>query len=179
MYGIVNDNSGKDTHTLHKFQNTITQWLREDSRDLFKQTWRGRRFDQAAESIKNRVDEIRINWTAHRLIDKGTGNPTTALAAVSLEELRQLYDYIHALFGALSFGSTYSTLAGDLIPGTIGGRPIRTCLDSVLDAILRDNEFVNRPEGEAQIWPEMRKYLPTETLRAMNKLRERIGLPEA
>ena len=113
------------------------------------------------------------------MVDKRSGNPKEALVGVSLEELRLLFDAAHSLFGGLSFGANYITLVGDLMPATIGGQPTPTCLDQVLDAILRASNFINQPERRAQWWPEERKFMDHETLRVMNEWRRRIGLPEA
>ena len=180
LHAVVNDNEG-NAHTLRSFHNAIKQapWLHEEMQLLFKQTWRGREFDAAEKSIAARVKGIRHNWIAHRFIDKATGDPKDALSTVSLEEIRHLFAAVHSLFGALSFGASYITLAGDPMPTTIGGRPTPTCLDSVLDAVIRDSEFVKRPELQREFWPELRKHLPAEMIRVMNELRRRIGLPDA
>ena len=122
---------------------------------------------------------IRDGRIAHRLIEVQSGGPKEALARVSLEELRGMFDAAQDLFGALSFGSAYLTLAGDLTPGTVGGQPTRTCLDEVLDAVVRDNSCVNEPERRAESWPTHRKHMKPEELQVMNNLRKRIGLPEA
>lgn len=125
------------------------------------------------------MNKIRTNLIAHHLIDKESGSAKESLAGVSIIELRRLFDATHSLFGALSFGSAYVTLAGDLEPGTVGGQPTRTCLNEVLDAVLRDSYVVNQPELRGQWWPMTRKHMDEEELQMMNKLRKRRGLPEA
>jgi hypothetical protein len=179
LHGLVSD-KGEDVHTIHSFRSKIINgpWLCQENLGLLKQTLRDCEFDKVVKSIKGRVGEIRTNHIAHRLIDKQTGNPKEAVAGISLDELMRLFDAVHSLFGALSFGSAYCTLAGDLMPSTVGGKPTRTCLDEVLDAVLRDSDFVNQPEREAKWWPVTRHTDP-ERLRVMNMLRKRIGLPEA
>jgi len=161
LHGLVND-TGSDVHSLNSFRSEIIKapWLHDENRDLLTQTLRERKFDAMVESIATRVDRIRDNHLAHRLVDKQTGSPKEALVGVSLEELRQLFDAAHSLFGALSFGSAYVTLAGDLMPASVAGKPVRTCLEGVLDAVLRDSHFVNWPERRAQWWPEDRKFIP-------------------
>lgn len=180
LHGLVND-TGEDVHGILWFKNDIikARWLCSEKFGLFKNTLRERKFDKVVESIAKRVEKIRHSHIAHPLIDKQSGSPKEALAGVSLEELRQLFDAVHSLFGALSFGSAYCTLAGDLMPSTVGGQPTRTCLDKVLDAVVRDSYFVNQPERRKQWWPERRKRMPAEKLQVMNDLRKRIGLPEA
>jgi hypothetical protein len=178
LHALVND-TGKDALSLPSFRNEIIQarWLSEEKRDLFKDTMRERKFDGFVISISDRVEAIRHNRVAHRLVDKQSGNPKQALA-VTLEELRRLFSAAHLTFGGLSFGSTYATLAGDLMPTTIGGQPMPTCLEEVLSAVLRTSPFVNQPELRAEWWPQDRKFMSAERLRVMNELRRRIGLPE-
>ena len=177
--GLVND-KGEDAHTLKSFRNEIfDKWKAGEKLQLLKSTLRERKFDEQVESIAERVHKIRDNRIAHRLVDRQTGSPKEALAGVSLQELWELFYAAQFLFGALSFGEAYITLAGDLTPGTVGGEPTRTCLDDVLDAVLRDTDFVNQPEIKAQWWPEERKHMPAEELRIMNEMRKRVGLNEA
>ena len=180
LHGLVTD-TGEDVLSLRSFHNEIAKapWLCREKRDLLIQTLRERKFDKAVESIEERVDKIRDTRIAHRLVDRQSGSTKEVLAGVSLEELWRLFDAAHRLFGALSFGAGYLTLAGDLTPGTVGGQPRRTCLDGVLDGILRDSHFVNQPERRARWWPELRRRMDPESLRTMNDLRKRIGLPEA
>jgi hypothetical protein len=180
LHGLVCD-QGKDVHTLRSFRDQIMKasWLFPDKQELFKQILKERKFDETVQLIEKRVEKIRDNYVAHRLINKESGTPKEALTGVSLEELQQLFQAVHSLFGALSFGATYVTLTGDLMPGTIGGQPKRTCLDDVLDAVLRDSPVVREPEIRAQWWPELRKHMPPEELRRLNGARKRIGLPEA
>ena len=180
LHGLVND-AGQDVNSLPSFRDQIINgpWLSQDKCDLLKQALVQRKFDGVVKSIAKRVDVIRDNRVAHQLVDKNSGNPKEILTAVSREDLRRLFDASHSLFGALSFGATYITLAGDLTPTTVGGKLTPTCLDGVLDAVLRDSNFVNNPERRAQSWPRERGRWTLEDLRVMNDLRGRIGLPEA
>lgn len=180
LHGLATD-TGREVHSLLSFKNEIVTatWLQPDKLDLFKQTLRERKFDEAVQSIAKRVQAIRNNRIAHRLIDRQGGGPLQTIAGVSLEELWRLFDATHSLFGALSFGAAYVTLAGDQTPSTVGGQPTRTCLDEVLDAVLRDSHFVNWPERRARRWLAHREHMDPGKLEVMNELRKRIGLPEA
>jgi hypothetical protein len=180
LHALVKDR-GSDVHTLPAFCKQITEgpWISEEMKKLFEQTFQERQFDATVESIAHRVRLIRHHRIAHRLIDKTSAGPKEVLADVSLSELRQLYSAAEKLFAALSFGSHCITLAGDLIPTTIGGQPTRTCLDGVLDAIVRADNLVNEPERRGELWAYHRNFIPAEELRVMNELRKRIGLPAA
>lgn len=180
LHGLAIDQKG-DVHTLLSFKREIVKapWLDSDKLELFMRILRERKFHKAVKSIADRVNVIRDSRIAHRLVDRQTGFPKEGLAGVKLEELWALFDGAHSLFGALSFGSAYVTLAGDMMPSTVGGEPRRTCLDGVLDAVLRDSFFVNEPERRPKLWAKHRKHSTPERLGIMNELRKRIGLPEA
>lgn len=179
LHGLVE--KGKNVHSIPSFRDVVLQgpWLQPEQRDWLKETLKERDFDKRIKSIQERVRIIRNKHVAHRLIDKKSDSPRETLGTVSLRDLWQLFDATHSLFGALSFGSAYVTLLGDLIPGTVGGQPTRTCLDDVLDAVLRDSDFVNEPERREQWWESDRKRMKPDDLQLMNDLRKRIGLPEA
>src|SRR5262249_2130823 len=125
LHGLVGD-SGKNILSLASFRNAIVEgpWLDQNKPDILRETLRERRFDTVKKSILHRVDKIR-DRIAHPLVDIQTGAPKEVLEGVSLEEMRQLFAAAHSLFGALSFGSAYATLAGDLMPCLIGGEPSR------------------------------------------------------
>lgn len=178
--GLLND-SGPHVYTLRMFKNDIMRahWLEINKREMLQQTLRERKFNDEIVKISKMVSIIRNNFIAHQLIDKQKCNPNEVPAEMNIKELRKLFNATHSLFGAISFGSSYSTLSIDMMPGTIGGQLRRSCLDTVLDAVLKDSEFVNKPERRGQWWPIDRECMDAERIRIMNELRKRIGLPEA
>lgn len=180
LHALVNDTSG-DINSLPSFRRVIINaaWQCEDKRKLLMQTLEERKFDHVVKNIADRVNNIRHNYVAHRLVDPQTGSPKQIIHRLNLEQVRKLFNAAHAQFGAFSFGSVYGTLAGDLVPATIGGKRKPTCLDRVLDAVLRDSDFVNMPEHRAESWPIRRTIMPPEKLKLLNELRRRIGLTEA
>lgn len=180
LHSLVSD-SGSDSHTLQSFRDQIVKgpWLHNDGRDQLRETLRTRKWDDYLKSLVLRVRRIRHQRIAHRLIDKSTGERKEKLEGVTLKELRLLFDGTHSLFGALSFGSSYVTLAGDLAPSTVGGKPKRSCLEGVLDAILRDSDVVKQPELRAEWWSMDREHMDPAELQQLDILRRRVGLPEA
>ncbi|GJM25906.1 MAG: hypothetical protein DHS20C16_23210 [Phycisphaerae bacterium] len=146
IHGMVND-TGRDAHTLISFNKAIAQadWLDEQKQRLYKETMRERKFDAEVRSIACRVNKIRTNHVAHRLINKESGESKVQCESVSLKDLRSLFDATHALFGAFSFGSSFVTLAGDLMPATVGGKRTRTSLEEVLEAIVEHFERARTP----------------------------------
>jgi hypothetical protein len=180
LHGLVSDTK-PDELSIPTFRAKIIKapWLSPQKLGMLKKTLKQCGFDAHVQSIADRVKDIRHNRIAHRLIDWQSGGPFQAYAGVSLEDIWRLFGATHSLFGALSFGAAYCTLAGDLMPGMVGGQPTRTCLDEVLDAVLRDNLFVKMPERRAEWWPVHRECMKPKDLQVMNDLRKRIGLPEA
>lgn len=180
LHGLVND-SASDANTLLSFKNKVRKgpWLDKELHDDLMQALRVCKFDSEAKFVARRVGQIRDHRIAHPLFDVDAGDASRTVARVTLSDLRKLFDPVHALFGALSFGSAYVTLAGDLMPGTVGGKPRQSCLDELLDAVLRESYLVNQPERCANFWPSLRERMPREDLQEMNELRRRVGLPDA
>lgn len=180
IHGLVNDD-GSHAHTLQRFKNEIAKatWADEPMLALFRKTLASCRFDDSINGIAERIAQIRHHRVAHQLVDYGMGSLKGTMEGVSLEELRKLFDAAHTLFGTLSFGSAYVTLVGDLMPATVGGKPKPTCLESVLDAVLKDSYFVNQPEVRGKWWPMDRAHTDPEALELMNQLRTRVGKPPA
>lgn len=180
LHGLVRD-EGEEKHTLINFKSEIVNrgsWLDPRMRELFRQKLRDIKFDSGVNSVLKRVKRIRGQRIVHRLFKKQTRELEDQSVRVSFPELKELFVAAKSLFDALSFGSKYETLAGDLMPSKVGGKPTRTCLDKVLDAVIRDSAFVNQPEWKSQWWRDKRKLMAPETLRIMNELRKRVGLPE-
>lgn len=180
LHGLIND-QGEHKHTLLSFKNDILRadWIDEALRCSYRETLQDCKLDEAIRDIAGRIGTLRNSIIAHRLIDRRTGDFTSSHKPVNLAELRLLFDATHAMFGALCFGGAFATLSGDLMPGTVGGKLMPTCLETVLNAVLRDSDFVNEPERRGQYWPGLREYLDDERVRVMNECRRRIGLSEA
>jgi hypothetical protein len=180
LHALVSD-AGSDVHSIQSFRDEIIKapWLSSQKLGLLRKTLKQCKFDAHVQSIAHHVKDIRCNYIAHRLVDRQSGGPFQAIADLSLEEIWRLFDATHSLFGALSFGSAYVTLGGDLIPSTVRGQPTPTCLDEVLDAVVRDSFFVNMPERRGKRWPAHRERMKPKKLQVLNELRKRIGLPEA
>lgn len=164
-------------NTIPAFRNAIitADWLRADDKSLLCCELKARAFDAVSTDIAKRVTLLRHTRLAHAIIRADDGLQAQ-LKGVRLDDLLRLFDATHGLFGALSFGSAYATLAGDLIPHRGGNN--NTCLTTVLDAVLRDSDFVNEPE-RADFWPALRDHIDPAQLQVMNECRKRVGLPES
>jgi hypothetical protein len=132
------EDSGDDVHTLTRFKNEIRRanWLEPKLIKDFDKTLADCRFDDEVKSIARRMKAIRDHRVAHQLVDHAKGGLLGVMEGVSLEEQRRLFDAVHSLFGALSFGAAYVTLMGDLMPSSVRGKTKPSCLDGVLDAVL-------------------------------------------
>jgi hypothetical protein len=180
LHGLVTD-SGEDVHSIPSFKNKILKanWLCPERRDLLITTLRNLKFDDEVKGAALRVKRLRDTCIAHSLLDKNNVPMSELVKPVEMEELWLLYHAAKALFGAVSFGGAYVTLAGDLMPSTVRGVPKRTCLDKVLDGIVHENPIVNMPERKPQVWSMRRTQMTPERVGVMNDLRKRIGLPQA
>jgi hypothetical protein len=175
LHALVSD-QGRDVHTLMSFRSQIVKWpwLSEENRERFIVTLRNREFDKVMKLIAEKVESIRNNRIAHRIVDKTTGDLKNEFEGVSFDEFSRLFAATHLFFGALCFGSANVTLRGDLAPSMSGGKLNRSCLDEVLDAVLKSNYWVNEPELRGEWWN--RDHISIDELKVLNQLRARIGL---
>lgn len=180
LHGLLEDN-GKDALTLRRFRNLMANatWRDGILRDRFRSMLASARFDDSENLVAARISEIRNHRVAHQLVDLETGGLKGVMEGLTLEEIRALFNATHKLFALLSFGSGYVTLPGDMMPATVGGKPTKSCLDLVLDAVLKDSYFVSEPELRKEWWPDEREYIDAEQIRVMNEMRMRIGKPPA
>lgn len=180
IHGLTNDSG--NANTLIRLNTEIgrqSNWRDDSLRKVFVDTKRARKFDSTQKDIQKRIKKLRDRRIAHRPVDWRTGSPKQPIPGVTLEELRKVFGRMHDLFVALSFGVSYETLMGDYGPGTVRGKPIPTSLDRVLDAVIRDSDFVNRPDRRKESWPIVRNHMTPEKLKVFNELRKRVELPEA
>jgi hypothetical protein len=177
LHSLIGDDSS-DALTIRHFKNAVmaATWNDADHKALLATTLKQRQFDDRLHDIEATVSSIRHSHVAHRLLDEGTGVPKAVARDLTLDDLRSLFDAAHNLFGAVTFPGAFATLSGDLLPSTICGKPSRSCLEGVLDAIVRDWEPVHEPE-RSPYWSTMRPHYDVARMELLNGLRTRIGLP--
>lgn len=178
LHGLVGD-KGRDVLTLPALKDRLFNsngWHSVELRELFRRTIRQSPFDKATKAVRDRIETLRNSKIAHRLYDSESGCILNDPTRVSLDEIQQLFRATHSLFAALSFGSAFATLPGDFAPTRAAGE---SCLQQVLNAVLRDSYFVNQPKHRGQWWPSDREHMAEEELRVLNEMRKRVGLPEA
>lgn len=180
LNGMLNDH-GSDSHTILKFKNRINNesWNDEQLKEAYQDYMREIKFEQEIRASQAKVKGVRDHMIAHRLLDQDSGEPIEQLIGVNLDELRSLFRAVHRLFGAVTFGSSYVTLAGDLKHKTVGGKPSKTCLQTVLAAVLRDSFYVNAPEKRGRWWEIDREHMSQDQIDGLNKHRKSVGLPPA
>jgi len=179
LNGLLNDH--KYSYTIKNFKNEISRatWLSSDKKALFKKELKKRSFDSGVKSLEGKIKTIRDNFVAHQALQNEEVTPSNSDEKLDLQDLRKVCNATSALFGALSFGSSYVTLTIDFIPAEIAGEVLPNSLEKVIRAILLDSDFVNYPERFPQEWPLIRKEMDSKLLDTMNDLRKRIGLPPA
>ncbi len=183
MLNALLSDSGTDSLTIRRLGNLLKtkggfKWQDEEARDMLTRELKERRFDAHLKELAEHVKQIRNSVIAHVLIDPQTALPKDVMPEITLAELRKLYDATQLLFGAITLGGSRLTLSGDFIPAVSNGQRVPNPLDRVLDAVLKDNDWVNMPERHPDRWYWIRKCKP-ETVARVNELRKRIGLPEA
>ncbi len=176
LHALVSD-EGPDVLSLISFANHINTapWCSNEKLELLRNTLRERKFDASVRDIKDRVKMLRDTSIAHALV----GEPSETPTSVTLRELWELFHATHTLFGAITFGGVFATLAGDLMPTKTNGQERRTSLQKILDLVLRESGFVTRPERRARWWESERQMMAAADLKLMNEMRKRVGLPEA
>lgn len=152
-------------------------WRDEEKKKLYLATIKPNK-KGTKKDILSRVATARNKHVAHHIfsINNVESRPAVELR---LHELFIAFQELHLRFGLASFGSAYCTLTNDTMPTTQGRSLSRTCLDSVLDAVLKDSDFVNRPERRGAWWSFEKEHMSLESLELLDELRSRVGLPRA
>jgi len=179
LYGLVDDRT-RDAHTLTKFKNKILQWVKPEYKEDYQRVLKQAKLNHKAKHIRDRVKQLRHKIVAHRLLARQTGLPHGDVPGISISELRELYDSIEALFVVCCFGEAYLTTTIDYHPeATIGGQPVPSSIDKLLQLVARHSHFVNEPEEEGSRWPVLRKHKSAAELGVLNEWRRKFGLPDA
>jgi hypothetical protein len=174
IHAMVNDRSS-DANTLPRHKNNIRSWLKDSERKEFDLVLRKYKFDQTTKNILTNITNIRKKVLAHRLFDNN--DILSDPGGITVSEIRHAYNSIENIFHACSFGVEHDTT---LYPtGTSGGKPIETDIDKLIDLIVKNSNWLNRPELMKEHWPDIRQGLSKEQLRDLNTWRERFCLPPA
>ena len=168
-----------DEHNLHSVRAEVMQasWRSRAKKKILTQTLKQRGFLRGCKHIVERVKAIRNKRVAHQVRQRDSEPLAPEFA--SLDELWELFEGAHADFGALTFGGTYATLAGDLIPSPEGRGVSRSCFDVVLGAIRKDYWLVALPEKNPRKWARMKERRGEAFVAKVNAWRQRVSLPEA
>jgi len=175
LYQLTAD--GPDEHTLTGFRNRILKedWLKPSEKQEYRKRLRSTKLDKRLKPIRAKIEKMRHNVIAHRLLDSGRAR-MTHVEGVTLAELRQVYEDVEKLFHACSFGVQY--ISNFYIGGTIGGKPVKEDIDELLDLILEHSYWLNEPERMKDFWPAMRQRMSHEELAELNEFRSKFGMPE-
>jgi len=167
IYALTDDKK-KDVHTLPKFKNKVRIWLKDTEKVEFSRILKEHRFDPTTKNILDKTTDIRTNLMAHRLLDKF--DHLLHSKAVTVSEIRYVYNNIEKLFQACSFGIEYDTSL--LLTETEN-------IDHILDLITKASLWLNQPELMGEQWPNIRQDTSEEELRDLNTWRKKFSLPPA
>lgn len=177
VHGLIAD-TASDTNNLRRMRNRIlNEWIKPDYKAEYRAILRKTQLDQKSDAVSRKVTEIRHNFVAHSLLDTATGLPKPDMGGVHVSELDQLCKEIEVMFGACSFGTVHETKPLPYMDATVGGEPIPTDIEELLDLVAENSGFVNAPEQPW--WSVSKETLSPEELGIMNKYRKRFGMPEA
>jgi hypothetical protein len=171
---MVNDKS-PDAHTLRRFKNNVHKWLKDSEKTAYSHNLKKLKFDQTTKNILKKTADMRTRLLAHRLFDHH--GRLSKPHGITVSEIRLAYNAIEKIFLACSFGSEYVTTFYSA--GTCAGKPIEKDIDHLLDLIVKDSFWLNRPERRGKFWPTLRQYITPEYLQELNRFRKKFGLPSA
>ena len=178
IHTITNDD-GKDAHTLLRFKNNILRkWLIESEKQTYSQNLKEAKFDKTTETIGKKITDMRNKIIAHRLSDE-EGRHLLNPEGITVSEIRHTYDDVERLFRACSFGSEYATTFITYLPlATCGGKPIERDIDHILDLIVKDSYWLNKPERNEQSWQICKTTKSSAEIIELNQWRKKFGMPE-
>lgn len=167
---LVEDKHKKDKLTITKFRDNICDWLKDSEKEIY-QMLKDYKFDQTTEIIKKNMKRIRDKELAHKEFRK---NRFPNVNGITVSEIRHVYNDIENLFHACSFGVEYDTT---LYPtGEFAGKPIEKDIEKLIDLVVKNSNWLNRPELMEEHWPDMRKDFEQEELHDLNIWRRKFGL---
>ena len=173
LYAILDDPEGL---TLNQFKNTlIKKWLPEKEQQFFRAKLKNCRFSAKCKRLKSRLQQIRHKVIAHR--DPKIVNGSLRIPVLSIADLRTLYNETEALFSACSFHAEYETRL--YVPCTVGDKPVQKDIEYIMDLLVYHSFWLNQPERDIELWPELRKSLTEKELLDLNTWRVKLGLPPA
>jgi len=176
-HALVADTGG-DCLTLPRFRNCLTKkWIKPEERESYRDLLKGCKFGHQIEMIRGRVIEIRNSFEAHRLLDPVTQRPVTGAEVVTLSELRAMYEAMENLFDVCSIEAKCLTTLGGYCGEMVGGNPVQTDIEQLLDLIARNSHFIRKPEEPW--WPAVREGMPKQNLDVLNHYRKKFGMNEA
>ncbi len=174
LHSLVSDET-KGAHTLPKFKNSVLNHLRTDSlKSIYRKRLKNAKLDENLSTNRKKISQMRHNVIAHSLLDSDSIR-LMDVEGVSLDEIRQAHEDVEKLFRACSFGAEYVT--SFYINGTVGGKPIQKDIDYLLDLILKDSAWLNKPERKKDFWAAIRKNMSEEDITELNEFRKKFGMP--
>jgi len=174
IHAILND-QGSEKHTLPRFKNRVSKWLKDSEKIKFAQILKKIKFEKATKNIRNKIFDIRNKELAHRLFDNY--DQLSNAVCIKVSEIRNIYNLMEELFNACSFSVEYDTTLYPM--GEFAGKPIEKDIDKFIDLVVKNSNWLNKPEIMEEHWSDMRQDTSEEELRDLNTWREKFNLPPA
>lgn len=177
LHSLVSDET-KGAHTLPKFRNSVLNHLRTDSlKSAYRKRLSQTKLDRQLDPIRRKIVCMRHQVVAHRILDTQESLTAPRIEGVSVSQLRKVFEDIKRLFEACCFGIEYFTTFYP--PAVPGHNPPEKDIEEILDLIVKNSHWLNRPERRAPSWKHIKPYKRTEDIEELNKWRAKFGLPPA
>ena len=143
LHALICD-EGDDALSLPKFKNNVSTWLKDPAE--YRKLLKTLHFNRITKNLCAKFTPIRRDILAHRLLDED--GKLRDPPGVTLSEIHTLYNETEKLFRSCSFGAEYVTTF--YMQGTCGGKPIEKDIEHILDLLIKNSPWLNRPEQESQ-----------------------------
>jgi hypothetical protein len=173
LHALLSDSNG---FTIQHFSDKLKKlWLIDNEIESFVSRLDKFCFTDKSDEIRSRLSKIRNKIIAHR--DRKIVNETLKIPGLAITDLRTLYNETEALFCVCSFHSEYVTTL--YTRGTVGGKPIQKDIEYMMDLLIKNSHWLNKPERRDQFWQSQKKYEPPEQIAELNKWRNKFGMTES
>jgi hypothetical protein len=168
---------GNKKHVLKMFANRIlANWIKDAYKPEYQKLLKEAKLDKRIKPIRAKIKNMRDKVIAHRILDMSRAS-VTHVEGVKTAELHQVYEDVERLFRVCSFGAQY--ISNFYVSGIIRGKPVKEDIDELLDLILKNSNWLNKPERKKDFWPAIREIMSAEDIAELNEFRKKYGMPPA
>ena len=174
LHALTSDQS-KDALTLPRFKNLICGvWTLPARQQDLANHLKSSNFHEEIVTVAPKIKNMRDKVIAHREFDPTTHTPPV-IPGVSLQELRSCFAAVNSLFQLLSFETVCHTSL--YTPDIEGKPPVKKDIETILDLIIKESGWLNKPETDPLVWPCRARNMSHQELQEFNDWRKKFDLP--